>query len=196
MNEIYISIDVEADGPIPGPYSMISFGAVAFMKETGVQPLDKFSVNLKALPGAGEHPATMEFWKKNWKAYEATTENQQDPSEAMESFMYWIMDLKLKYEAEAVLVGFPGGFDFMFLHWYLCNEGYDPSHFGYSILDIKSYAMAILKEPYLQCTKKFMPKDWKTKSKSHTHLAVDDAEEQGKIFMRMLCDNLWMNRGE
>jgi len=24
--DIYISIDVEADGPIPGPYSMLSFG--------------------------------------------------------------------------------------------------------------------------------------------------------------------------
>ncbi|MFJ2578571.1 hypothetical protein [Kitasatospora aureofaciens] len=25
---VYVSVDVEADGPIPGPYSMVSFGAV------------------------------------------------------------------------------------------------------------------------------------------------------------------------
>lgn len=24
--EVYVSVDVEADGPIPGPYSMLSFG--------------------------------------------------------------------------------------------------------------------------------------------------------------------------
>ena len=28
--EIYLSVDVEADGPIPGPYSMLSFGIAAF----------------------------------------------------------------------------------------------------------------------------------------------------------------------
>jgi len=31
--EIYVSIDIEADGPIPGPYSMLSIGAVAFTPE-------------------------------------------------------------------------------------------------------------------------------------------------------------------
>jgi len=28
--EIYISTDVETDGPIPGPNSMLSFGSAAF----------------------------------------------------------------------------------------------------------------------------------------------------------------------
>jgi hypothetical protein len=26
MTDIYFSADIEADGPIPGPYSMLSFG--------------------------------------------------------------------------------------------------------------------------------------------------------------------------
>ena len=30
MPEIYISTDVEADGPIPGPHSMLSFGSAAY----------------------------------------------------------------------------------------------------------------------------------------------------------------------
>jgi hypothetical protein len=29
MQEIYISTDIEADGPIPGPHSMLSIGAAA-----------------------------------------------------------------------------------------------------------------------------------------------------------------------
>ena len=30
LPEIYVSIDVEADGPIPGDHSMLSLGAAAF----------------------------------------------------------------------------------------------------------------------------------------------------------------------
>ena len=29
-NEIFVSTDVEADGPIPGPNSMLSFGSAAY----------------------------------------------------------------------------------------------------------------------------------------------------------------------
>ncbi|MCY0928766.1 hypothetical protein OTB20_21660 [Streptomyces sp. H27-H1] len=32
---LYISVDVEADGPIPGPYSMISFGAAVAGRQDG-----------------------------------------------------------------------------------------------------------------------------------------------------------------
>ena len=31
--ECYVSIDIEADGPIPGTYSMLSLGAAAFDSE-------------------------------------------------------------------------------------------------------------------------------------------------------------------
>ena len=30
MTEIYVSTDVETDGPIPGPHSMLSFGSAAY----------------------------------------------------------------------------------------------------------------------------------------------------------------------
>ena len=33
MGEIYVSTDVETDGPIPGPYSMLSLGSAAFRAE-------------------------------------------------------------------------------------------------------------------------------------------------------------------
>lgn len=36
---LYISVDIEADGPIPGPYSMLSFGAAV----AGVQDADGFT---------------------------------------------------------------------------------------------------------------------------------------------------------
>ena len=49
--EIYVSTDVEADGPIPGPNSMLSFGSAAY---TGRKELiGTFSANLETLPGDG-----------------------------------------------------------------------------------------------------------------------------------------------
>lgn len=30
MTEIYVSTDIEADGPIPGPHSMLSFASAAY----------------------------------------------------------------------------------------------------------------------------------------------------------------------
>ena len=42
-NEIYVSVDVESDGPYPLDYSMLSFGAAAFTSE-GVM-INTFSAN-------------------------------------------------------------------------------------------------------------------------------------------------------
>lgn len=189
MNEIYISIDVEADGPIPGPNSMISLGAVAFLIETGAEPIAKFSVNFKSLPEATEDPETAKFWDENIEAYNATIADQADPKQGISNFLYWIVGLMSTYDVKPVLVGFPAGYDFMFLHWYICKFHGASAIFDYSILDVKSYAMALLGKPYLECDKKHLPKVFKTKGKQHTHLAVDDAEEQGKVFMKMLLLN-------
>ena len=57
MPEIYVSTDVEADGPIPGPHSMLSFGSAAYTADK--QLVGTFSTNLTALPGASGDPKTM-----------------------------------------------------------------------------------------------------------------------------------------
>ena len=46
--EIYVSTDVEADGPIPGPNSMLSFGSAAYTG--GKELIGTFSANLETLP--------------------------------------------------------------------------------------------------------------------------------------------------
>ncbi len=48
--EIYVSTDVETDGPIPGPNSMLSFGSAAYSR--GKELLGTFSANLETLSGA------------------------------------------------------------------------------------------------------------------------------------------------
>lgn len=57
MNEIYVSTDCETDGPIPGPYSMLSFASAAFLPDKTL--LSTFSANLETLPEAAGHPDTL-----------------------------------------------------------------------------------------------------------------------------------------
>ncbi|MEZ4308431.1 MAG: hypothetical protein R3F14_10345 [Polyangiaceae bacterium] len=87
-----------------------------------------------------------------------------------------------------VFVGYPASYDFLFVYWYLIRfTGKSP--FSFSALDIKSYAMALLKLPYRDSVKRNMPSHWFSKS-PHTHVALDDALEQGHLFVTMLQENL------
>jgi len=57
--EIYVSTDIEADGPIPGPHSMLSFASAAYSADK--QVVGTFTANLDTLPGAEPHPRTVEW---------------------------------------------------------------------------------------------------------------------------------------
>jgi hypothetical protein len=61
MAEIYVSTDVEADGPIPGPHSMLSFASAAYRADKNL--IGTFSANLATLPGAQRDPKTMAWWR-------------------------------------------------------------------------------------------------------------------------------------
>ncbi len=184
MNEIYVSTDVEADGPIPGPHSMLSFASAAYAVDNHLMKLvGTFTANLASLPDAEGHPKTMEWWRKQPLAWAASRQNQQPPDIAMPRYAAWITSLPGK----PVFVAYPLGFDFTFIYWYL-NRFTGASPFGHNGIDIRSYAMAILKKDYLQSGKKAMPKNWFSET-AHSHLALDDAIEQGALFCNMLIAN-------
>jgi hypothetical protein len=189
-SETYISIDIEADGPIPGPHSMLSLGAAAYVERDGKAVLiGTFSANFETLDGAIPHPLTMsEFWDKQPEAWAACHKNVQTPTKALGEFVAWVHNMS----GNPVCVGYPATFDFMFLYWYLIKFGYE-SPFSFSALDIKTYAMAVLKKPYRESTKRGMPSRWFPKAK-HTHVAVDDAIEQGALFMNILLEHTLPSR--
>jgi hypothetical protein len=83
-----------------------------------------------------------------------------------------------------VFVGYPAAFDFSFVYWYLTEFGGE-NPFGYSAIDVKTYAMALLRKPYRACGKQSMPPEWFDPVR-HTHVALDDAIEQGRLFCNML----------
>ena len=177
--EIYVSTDVEADGPIPGPHSMLSFGSAAYQADKRL--LSTFSANLETLRGAQGDPKTMAWWQSKPDAWKACRQNLEAPESALRRYLAWLKALPGK----PVFVGYPAAYDFMFVYWYLIRfVGESP--FSHSALDIKTYAMALLQKGYRDSVKKNMPKEWFDPVK-HTHVALDDAIEQGALFCNMLA---------
>ena len=183
--EIYLVTDIETDGPIPGPHSMLSFASAAYTAEGNL--LDTFSVNLDTLEGASGHPFTMKFWASEPEAWAACRSDLTPPEQAIKNYSKWIKTL-CKNTSSPVFVGYPAGFDFTFIFWYLIKfTGESP--FSWSALDMKTFAMAITGLDYKQSIKPRLPKEWLPEELPHTHIALDDALEQGHIFCQML--NAW-----
>lgn len=181
MREIYISCDVETDGPIPGPNSMLSLGAAAFLEDGTM--LDTWTRNFKTLPGSFGDPDTMRWWSTQPEAWAACRSDLVAPDEGMEGFHSWLTMLGLKHKP--VFVGYPAGFDFLFVYWYLMYfKGHSP--FSFSALDVKSFAMCHLKTDYRRATKKNFPKAWFEGQPEHNHVALQDAIGQGMMFIKML----------
>ena len=181
MAEIYVSTDVEADGPIPGPHSMLSFASAAYQPDKRL--VDTFTANLETLPGARADPATMNWWNQHPEAWAAARTDLEQPEQAMHRYLAWLKTLP----SRPVFVGYPASFDFLFVYWYLIRfTGESP--FSFSALDIKTYAMALLKSEYRESVKRNMPTRW-FDSRPHRHIALDDALEQGALFCNMLAEN-------
>lgn len=181
MGEIYVSTDVEADGPVPGTYSMLSFGSAAYLADKTL--VSTFSANLEPLPGAVVDPDTMSWWGRHPAAWTACRRDLRPPAEAIADYAVWLDRLPGK----PVFVGYPAAFDFMFICWYLMRfAGRSP--FGFSALDIKTMAMMMLGRDYHDSTKNNLPRRW-FDDLPHTHVALEDAIEQGILFCNMLAEN-------
>lgn len=183
-DEIYVSTDVEVDGPIPGPYSILSLGSAAYLADKTL--VATFNANLEVLPDAQTHPDTMVWWSKHPQAWQACRENPRPPLQVMTEYAAWLDALP----GAPVFVGYPAAFDFMFVYWYLIRfVGRSP--FSFAALDIKTMAMLQLDTAYRRSTKKNMPKRW-FDDLPHNHQALDDAIEQGALFCNMLAE--WRRR--
>lgn len=180
MAEIYVSTDVEADGPIPGPHSMLSFASAAFTADKTL--VATFEANLTTLPGAAGHPRTMAWWQTQPQAWAACRANPRDPAVVMPEYVAWLNALPGK----PVFVAYPAAYDFMFVYWYLIRFAGE-SPFSHSALDIKTYAMALLGGGYREAVKDNTPAEW-FDPLPHTHVALDDAKEQGAMFCNMLAE--------
>lgn len=185
-NELFISIDVETLGPCPGKHPMVELGAAAFNIEGTVVD----SWHAKLVPDGWEtDPETMKWWHrpKNFPIFQRLGEYARHPSNAMPEFLGWVGSLG----GQPTVVAYPAGFDFSFLHFYLLYYVGRLSPLSFSCIDINTYVMAALKKPnYRRVTKKKFPKEWFHSQLTHTHSALDDALEQGFMFIQAHRANL------
>ncbi len=181
MEELYVSTDIETDGPIPGDNSMLSLASAAYRADKTL--VGTYSANLELLPESVPDPATMKWWESHREAWEASRREPRPVREVMREYASWLKGLP----GRPVFVAYPAGYDFTFVYWYLMRFAGE-SPFSFSALDIKTYAMALMGSEFRQAVKGNMPKDWFDRL-PHTHVALDDALEQGALFCNMLAAN-------
>lgn len=171
--EQYISVDVEASGPIPGTYSLLAIGACVVGKPEQSFYSELVPINAAFVAKAmAVHGLSLAKLKLNGEA----------PAATMARFEQWIMNVS--GGGRPVFVAFNATFDWMFVHWYFVTYlGRDP--FGISGLDIKAYTMGKHRLAWGETVKKNVKKLYPT-NQPHTHNALDDAKEQAELFREMM----------
>jgi len=190
VNDVHISVDIEADGPVPGEYSMLSVGACVASNLAGrgfevVDPEDHtFYAEVNPLVEANVQLEALKVAKQGLKWH---PESRFVPADAMRNFARWVADVKAAFGgARPVFVAYPLSFDWGFTHYYFERFlGQDPFGFS-SALDIKSIYAAKAGVPLSRATKGKMPKELTRVKQRHTHNALDDAQGQAELFA-----NVW-----
>jgi hypothetical protein len=175
-DEIFISVDIECDGDIPGDYSMLSIGATTL----GNEHERDFYVELRPMTERyNPQSLTVANLDRTRLLHEGVP-----AQEATAQFAAWIKELReLHGGAKAVCVTL-SEWDNGWLYWYFVHFlGQKP--LGFTGIDIKSYFMGKhdLKKfsgTYRTEMLKHYPSDIE-----HTHNALDDAREQAEIFWGM-----------
>ena len=183
---LVLSIDIEATGPVPGLYSMISLGVAGFIqtKDNQKKVVYTFEGHMKELEEAKQDPDTMKWWKTQIEAWEYITSNQKSPEIIMQKLENDIQRLKERYDI--ITIGKPISFDWSFVVWYF-HKFCGNCPLGFSARDITSYYWGMTTiGPWTPrgALLKYEDKEYK-----HTHKALDDALEQGAIFMNMMLSN-------
>ena len=171
--ETYISVDIEASGPIPGEFSLLSIGACTVGKTN-----QTFYAELK--------PINSNFIKRalevNGLSLAKLKNGGEKPAQAMARFEQWVKTVS--QNTRPVFVGFNTTFDWSFIHWYFIKFlGRNP--FGISGLDIKAYFMGKHQVAWHGTIKKKVRALYPPQT-AHTHNALDDAKEQAEIFTQMI----------
>jgi DNA polymerase III epsilon subunit-like protein len=157
-------VDIESDGPIPGDYSMICFGAVVVEPELNrtfygkLKPIsDRFVPEALAVSG---------FTREETLSFD-------DPRQVMESFQAWLSE---NCRGRLMFISDNNGFDWQFINWYFHHFlGNNP--FGFSSTNLGSLYKGMKMD-----TRANFKHLRKTK---HTHHPVDDARGNGEAVLAM-----------
>ncbi|MEU7817182.1 hypothetical protein [Pseudonocardia sp. NPDC049154] len=110
---VFVTTHIHTDGPIPGPHSLLTLTSAAHRAD-GV-PTGTFTANLRELPGATLHPASLQDWRTRAVDWLATRRAARPPALATIAYARWVERLP----GRAVFVAEPHTQDYLFVYWYL-----------------------------------------------------------------------------
>ena len=184
-NQIYIVVDIEADGPTPGLHSMLSLAAVA---TTSKKEISRFYEKVVPLPDAVSDPNTVEWWKGQPEAWEEVNRNQKTPTSVLKEFCVWL-DL---LNAEPIFVASPIGLDYTFVSWYLFRfarrNPFMNDKNAIRTLDIRSYIAGKYGLSFNESSRDNLPAELTDGMPEHTHRAIDDAAGYAFLLRKLLSD--------
>lgn len=171
-----MAVDVEADGPIPGLYSMISLGmAVAGRPDlsfyTELRPIsDEFVPQALAVSGLDRDRLLREA---------------PAAEEAMLAAARWVNGLRRI--GRPVFLAAPAVWDGMFVHWYFTRfTGKSPFGATSSGVDLRSYWMGMTGGDWRETGQTAIKRELGLTGLPHTHHAGEDAAELAQVFDAVL----------
>lgn len=173
-DEFYIVVDIEASGPDPCKYAMLSIGAC-----TITEPQETLYVELK--------PDSDQFIKEALEISGLSLEELSaigvPPIDAMKMFANWLSGIN-NNEKPPIFTAFNAPFDWMFVNTYFHRYlGYNP--FGYKALDIKACYMGLHHTHFEKTSHKYLCEYYQI-GLDLTHHALEDAINEAEIFKAML----------
>ncbi|MEZ6047633.1 MAG: 3'-5' exoribonuclease [Planctomycetaceae bacterium] len=161
----FIMVDVEADGPIPGDYSMISFGAVVVEKTLNRTFYGQlFPISDAWIP---EALAVSGFTREETLKFD-------DPKQVMTDFHGWLAE---NSKGRPIFIADNNGFDWQFINWYFHHFlGVNP--FGFSSMNLGTLYKGVIRD---------MSKNFKhLRQTKHTHHPVDDAMGNAEALLAII----------
>jgi len=160
----YVMVDIESDGPIPGDYSMICFGAII------VEPELKRTFYGKLRPISEEFIpdalAVSGFTREECLSFD-------DPKLVMRRFHDW---LTTSCQGRKLFVSDNNGFDWQFINWYFHHFlGENP--FGFSSTNLGSLYKGLQQDMFVNFKH--------LRRTKHTHNPVDDARGNAEALLHM-----------
>jgi ribonuclease T len=183
---VYFSVDVEASGPVPALYNLVSIGAVPVARSAaGWSPEEAcFYAELKPIapgfdPGAmAVHGITRDHLERDGS----------EPERAMRRLDLFVRDRVRERGETPVFVGHNAVFDWAYISYYFERFSL-PNPFGYKALDIKALAMGRLGIDWLDTSKEnlqvLLP-SLPDQDRSRAHRADYDALYQALILAALL----------
>lgn len=184
--DVYFSADVETDGSIPGPYSLLSFALVYAGRFDGVR--FERPASLDATFYRELRPISTEFepdaLKVNGLDRDRLCREGEPPETAMTAAGRWIRSIARA--GQPVLVAYPLSFDWAWLYWYFVRFAEGGSPFDHSrCFDIKTAYAVKAHVPIAGAGRSTLLRALRS-TRMHTHHALDDAKEQAEIFANVM----------